>query len=160
MMMNRQLLDKVASFPDSFKVYPYDAHISVVSILLAHKCHVLQPMMYYRHHDNNVVAKLGIPSRKERIYERIAEMTYSFFDIPYPRQDYYRKMVTEYNIEIENKEVKKDIDAIVKFATSYYWGKIKAILSVSSIDKKRRWKQLISTTLTYPLRLFFSVPKI
>ena len=161
MMLNRALLDRLPSFPNSFHHYPYDAHIAMISILIGKRCHIKQEMMLYRHHSNNVVVSLKKGySIIDRCYERISPLVYAFYDIPYPRQNYYLEVINNMDISIEDDNLKEDVSAIVDYARSGFVGKIKAIKAVKNIGKLSKRRQLINTVLTYPLRLIVHKPSL
>ena len=160
MLMNRNLLDILPSFPGSFNHYPYDAHIAVVSLLIGKRCHIKQDLMCYRHHLNNVVCNIKRESIIDRLNKKMSPIVYSFYGIPYPRQKYYSEIVDGHRIQMINGDVIEDVVAIVQFAKSSLIGKLKAIMSVNGIGRTIRLKQLFATFFTYPFRLFIPRPQI
>ena len=55
MMFNRKLVDIMAPFPQT--KFVYDAYIGLLAACTGYKYNIGEPLMYYRHHQNNVVAK-------------------------------------------------------------------------------------------------------
>ena len=161
MMLNRALLDGLPHFPNNFHNFPYDAHIAMTAILIGKRCHIKQNLMLYRHHSNNVVVNLNRKSSlKNKLYERICPLVYSFYKIPYPRQRYYMELLEKKDLTILDDNVKRDILLVVTFAKSHFIGRVRSILSVSGIAKSNKWAQLLLTTITYPLRLIVPIPKV
>ncbi len=53
--MNRSLVSLLKNWPKSFKEFPYDGYIRFCAFLTAEMFLYGTPLMYYRHHSNNVI---------------------------------------------------------------------------------------------------------
>ena len=60
LMFNKKLKDILLDFPPQKPLY--DVYISLVAACVGIKYNLSEPLMYYRHHNNNVVAKI-VPHR-------------------------------------------------------------------------------------------------
>lgn len=68
MMMNRKLAEKMKPFPA--KKLVYDAYISLLAASIGEKYNIGEALMYYRYHQNNVVAQR---KNKKQVGKRIIE---------------------------------------------------------------------------------------
>lgn len=160
MMMNRILCDKLQPFPNTFHEFPYDGHIAINSLLIGERCHIKQSLMCYRHHSKNVVANLKQETIIDRINKRISPIVYSFYGIPYPRQNYFYEIIDDKGLYVTNNELKNEVSAIVQFVNSSFVGKLKAIIAVNSIDRTTKVKQFFKTVFSYPFRLLIPKPQL
>ena len=60
LMFNRALIDTLKEFPE--KWFMYDAYIAIVAASTGVKYNIAKPLMYYRHHDLNVVGRERKPA--------------------------------------------------------------------------------------------------
>lgn len=57
LMMNRKLVKQIIPLPENEIVY--DIYIGLVAAMIGNKCIINEPLMLYRHHNNNVLGKIN-----------------------------------------------------------------------------------------------------
>lgn len=100
LMMNRLLIEKLKHFPEKEPLY--DVYIGIVAAYIGEKYNLGIPLMYYRHHANNVIAK----SKKEnslytKMINRLLKWKYARL-IPSGRLMTFKKVFSEYKTEPNN----------------------------------------------------------
>lgn len=153
-MMNRALIKELPVFPSDFKEFPYDVFFTMIATLTGERCHICQPLMYYRNHENNIIGKLRRLSFLERFKNKMGWLTYSLLGIPYSRQKHYSELIEDYRINISNSEKYEIVLFIRDYFNSSIFGKIILLINTRSIGFKSKLFQLIVFLLTTPLRLF------
>lgn len=153
MMMNKSLLAILPSFPERFNDFPYDVFISMITTMMGVRSHLIQSLMYYRIHENNVAARYEKERFSEVVKKRVRMITYSVFGIPYSRQVHFSELLIEYGIEIKEETIKEYTMAISKFWNSSVIERISIIYSIKDMPLSVRIKQAATTFLTSPLRL-------
>lgn len=57
--INRQLASLLGEWPNNFKTLPFDSFIRYAGVLTGNVCGIAEPLMYYRHHENNTELKIN-----------------------------------------------------------------------------------------------------
>lgn len=116
LMMNRMLLENLKSFP--MKEPLYDGYIGIVAAYIGEKYNLGIPLMYYRHHANNVVAK----NRKKSSYfvkmvNRLSKWKYARLT-PLGRITTFKRIISEY--KTENNYAKNFMNRAILYGTSSF----------------------------------------
>ncbi len=129
LMMNRELADVVLENKDAdlrLKNIMFDYFISFTAAVLGNKYNMGNRLMLYRHHQNNVVAKIN--SRKITFRERIVTYDkYTRFFIPDVRFQTIEILANLYYSRIEDVNIRILIDKIRKIGKSSMltaWGEV------------------------------------
>lgn len=144
-MMNRQLVDSLSTFPS--KEFMYDAYIGLLAACIGNRLNIGIPLMYYRHHENNVVARLDSNLNFiQRIALKIRKMKYStLFD--------YRRF---HNLEVlyamhknqMNIETVEFVQSLITYNKSNLWYKINYILKEDYFSTTKKVKLISGLIVT------------
>lgn len=138
LMFNRQLLSALKPFP-SINVCLYDAYIGMVCASIGKKYNMAQPLMYYRHHSNNVVASNIL--KKDSLYRRIKNFIKYFFNpvsIPDKRLNVLSFIETEYG-NLFNSDIKALYNRINEYRNqSSKVNRMKMVWNIKNLDFSRK----------------------
>ncbi len=144
LMFNRKLLDILKPIPDYLM---YDAYIGYVAASVGNKYNISEPLMYYRHHDSNVIGRLK--NNKNiilRIKEHLKMWKYSpLFD--YKEYDYIKEIFKTYAGELY-QDRKDFLNELLIFEKSDIFKKIHFILN------EKYYK--VSKRVSIAMKLFFT----
>lgn len=105
LMFNRALMEVLIFYPN--KCFMYDYYIGFVAAAVGVKYNISEPLMWYRHHDNNVVAKMtNSKPIMNRVLDHLKMWKYSTI-FPYTRFDLIQFVLEQYHDKIPqyNREV-------------------------------------------------------
>ena len=128
LMFNKKLKDILLDFPPQKPLY--DVYISLVAACVGIKYNLSEPLMYYRHHNNNVVAKI-VPHRN--IKTRINSFKDSLMKvdvIPDERYTSIQLVLSQYSTLII-PTVRQLLEQLIKYKMER--GLIKRLLILCSI---------------------------
>ena len=74
--------------------------------------------------------------------------------IPYKRQLNYADIIENYQVEVNDSKLKKDVQAVITYNKSNLRKKIMLIYSLQEVSEKMRIRQLLILFLTSPIRFF------
>jgi len=158
MMMNRSLLDlaiKIYEREEMARLVMYDVLLSIVAAACGTKINTGRPLMYYRHHDNNVVGKIGT-KRTKKFGERVREMpTYYPFLMDYRLKELSLAnsflKCNDINVEVSNFLTK--IDVLIQ-CNNHFSGLL-LVLSMEELSILRRLKILVFTPIVILLKKIY-----
>ena len=87
MMMNKKLLNILKTIPSS-KICLYDAYIGFVCASIGIKYNIAAPLMYYRHHNSNVIARFSSEGN-HNIKGRVVNLINKYQLLPIPEERYH-----------------------------------------------------------------------
>lgn len=148
MMINRSLALSFAPFPKSNFVY--DGYISQLASCIGVKYNLCKPLMYYRYHDNNVVASRKKIGFFNKIVTHLRMWKYSSF-IWAIRYDILR-FINEHNRDMMPDDVKQYIDKVLLYPTMHFYQKIGFIWNEDYFSTKEKIRR------TYWILLSFWLP--
>lgn len=154
MLMNRCLVNKVLELhkttAESRKMM-YDVLVSVTAASCGKKINTGIPLMYYRHHDANVIDKFR--EKKKTFVDKVKEMP-----LYYPfLMDYRIKELALTSQMLRNQDMQDDIRIfLLKMSelnsTHNILKGISIICSLPNISKSRKFKVLLLTPIVYVLK--------
>lgn len=153
-MLNRALVEKLPPIPNDFRKFSYDSFIAIVALLTGKRCHIDQVLMLYRNHENKTSGEIKKSSRFISFLQKIYNSTFSFMGIPYKRQLNYADIIENYQVEVNDSKLKKDVQAVITYNKSNLRKKIMLIYSLQEVSGKMRIRQLLILFLTSPIRFF------
>ena len=137
LMLNRELINILKPFPSQRPLY--DVYVSFIAASCGVKYNIGYPLMKYRHHESNVIAKLKKSNQKKDI--KLKTHKKKNFIIPESRFETLRLIKQEYG-ELFNIKAAKLIDKLIRYENSNIVNKIITIFSVRGITIKDRIKTL------------------
>ena len=115
MMLNRKLVGLLSDFPS--KELMYDGYIGLLAPCVGIKYNISEPLMYYRHHENNVVGK--IDNHKPLIPRIVNHLRMWKYDIPFDHNRFHSlQLIKEMHGSIISKESLELINKLQKFNQS------------------------------------------
>lgn len=151
LMFNRHLVNILKDIPRDGIVYDY--YIGLVAAATGHKYNIAEPLMYYRHHSNNVIAKdAKNPPLLHRIKEHLRMWKYSMiFDYPvygyvYYVENKYRHLIPDSNFRL--------IDDLRSYQNKGIMFRMNFIFRESffSLSQKIRFSLMMVLTSIIPLK--------
>lgn len=145
------VLYKIKQFPKIAEDPIYDAFFSFSAAMVGKKYNIGIPLMLYRHHENNVIAKsnIGVKTFKEKLYNR---EYYEF--IPQSRFSFIEEMSNIYGDLIKNEDEKKMISNIVAISKSSHLKSFYIIIKMREMSLKRRISIICGTIAMDFLKIF------
>ena len=147
MMMNRKLVEKLKEFPQ--KEFMYDAYIGLLAACIGNKYNISEPLMYYRHHDSNVIGRVRkhVPLLP-RIVNHIGIWKYN---IPF---DSIRFRCLSQLLDMHEEDMKSEARELIRDLLNFFGGgafyKVKFILkedSFNTVTKIRFVSRILATAL-------------
>lgn len=115
MMLNRKLVSLLSDFPS--KELMYDGYIGLLAPCVGIKYNISEPLMYYRHHENNVVGK--IDNYEPLIPRIINHLRMWKNDIPFDHNRFHSlQLIKGMHGSIMSKESLELINTLQKFDKS------------------------------------------
>lgn len=150
MMFNRRLVEIMAPFPKSRFVY--DAYIGLLAACAGKKYNLVKPLMYYRHHQNNVVAK---DIKKKIDIVRVVEHLRMWKHSPLFEHGRYNilRFIYEKNYNDLSEEAKLMIKQLLQFEASNTFHKIRYIAKEKHFASKFKVKAIARLLCTALLPL-------
>lgn len=148
LMMNRLLIEKLNHFPEKEPLY--DVYIGIVAAYIGDKYNLGVPLMYYRHHANNVIAK----SRKEnplysKVINRLLKWKYARL-IPSGRIMTFKRIISEYKTEPNNHSY-IFMNRIISYGTSSFVKRNTILWRINEYPIKDKVKCFLEDLITLPL---------
>lgn len=139
LMLNRKLISILKPFPE--KVPLYDVYVSLLAAALGIKYNLGIPLMNYRHHNTNVIAKIN--NKKQNIFNRILiKIRENKFIIPKQRFDSLRLIRREYGNSMK-PQVLKLIDGLIEYEKTNVLRQLKFIFSLRGLSYPYKIKNSI-----------------
>lgn len=145
LMINKELIGNLKSFPQ--KGFLYDAYIGLAAACIGNKYNLAEPLMYYRHHESNVVGKeIDHQPILPRIVNHLRMWKYSTL-FEYTTFEYIRIIREQYG-ELIDKEILAFIDKLQLYEQSGLINKIGFILKENYFHSNTKIKKIIYLLLT------------
>lgn len=145
MMINRELVNLLGSFPS--KGLMYDGYIGLLAPCIGYKYNIAEPLMFYRHHDANVIGKIrkNVPLMT-RIINHLKIWKY---DIPfyYGRFDSLRLLKEMHESDMTTEAIDL-INDLLDFHKSGLYGKIIYIMKEDFFSKKSKIQMASKLVIT------------
>ena len=152
LMLNKKLIDMLKPFPESYKeVMMYDCYISFVAATCGIKYNLGQVLMFYRHHESNVLAKI---TKKKPFFSRLqSKIRYLKFNRMFPcsRGRTLKVIYDEYGNVMKN-EAKDTINKIRNYVDGNIIERIVSIYSFNETSSSWKIKNIFLEVL------FFFIP--
>lgn len=159
LMLNRPLvdyvLDKYYASPFNHKVILYDAFIAYCGVMIGNKCDIGEPLLLYRHHDRNVIGKIG---RKMSFKDHLAvQGRYRGF-MPDVRFDAIRKVYNIVKSDVKNKEIHDLVKKIelIDNSSSIFRG-LCIIININELSVFSKIRIVFGTILVSALKKIFNI---
>lgn len=140
LMLNRNMINILNSFPKEFRVLSYDGYISFVSACCGIKYNLGMPLMNYRHHQSNVCGRMTRNSMYQKIITKLRYMKYSRV-VPYKRFDSLKIVQDEYGSIMLN-DAKKIINLLFVYRNSNLLLRIKVLCSMPGYSFSEKVKHV------------------
>lgn len=147
LMMNRELISYILPFPESGKML-YDIYIGLTAAMIGNKYNLSVPLMYYRHHDNNVCGRIF---KKPSLYKRL-KIRYSQRYPGLIREGRFHNMdiVADYHSSNFHLDRVKMFNLLLLLdKTDEISKKIKIIQSIDYLSKKRKRFLKVETVISH-----------
>ena len=139
-MLNRKLIEYILPFPDGITIH--DSYIALVAAMVGYKYNMADPLMYYRHHDGNTLAKEQ--TKKEGIFYYLKEERFLEDEFPNfisKKRFYNMQLAYKHQKKYIEKEKLTLIEKILSLNSSKsFIKKLLIIISLSEISLIRRSK--------------------
>ena len=159
LMMNRALSDSLGSFPILFREISYDSYIATVATLLGERCHIHQPLMYYRNHNNNVIGKAKHYSFYRRLLNKISEWSFNLYNCSEHHLSVFERVYEEYS----NLQIKPNRFSFIKNVITYFHSgtlrKVSIVANLNELGKSEKAIHIIKVLVTTPFRVFMRHPR-
>ena len=162
MIMNRCLVNEVVELAQTKPQYAYqmyyDELVAYTAVVKGTKINLPDKLMYYRHHDANVIARMH---DKLRFAEKVKNLpTFYGFTID---ERLIPLCVTSklFADDIQNKDLKHflhDVEKMMSYPSS--WKKLSCILRMSALSVRQRVEICIRSTLSICLKKLYHYPTI
>lgn len=159
LMMNRALAESLGSFPSLFQDISYDSYIATVATLIGERCHIHEPLMYYRNHSNNVIGKAKKYTLYRRFLNKISEWSFNLSDCSEHHLSVLERVYKEYS----NSRIEPNRSRFIKNVVVYFHSgtlrKVSIVANLNELEKKEKVVQIIKILLTTPIRFFMKHPR-
>ena len=147
LMLNRKLVDAIQNIPSNGVMY--DFYISAVAACIGEKYNISKPLMYYRHHESNVIARER--KRKKSFFKKILNRlniwkNSTLFDSN--RFSIFKIINTQYSDRL-TKESKEILHDLLKYQNDNTINKIRYIWNEDFYNKKTRFEKILQLLLTF-----------
>ena len=157
-MLNRKLINHILPFPDGITIH--DSYISFVAAMIGYKYNMAEALMYYRHHEGNVLAK-ATSLKTKSFLNKLKDKEFLKEEFPnFISNNRFVNMRQAYKQQKEyiNKERAFLIEKILSLKSSkYFIKKISIIISLSDISLKRRCKVLIFFVFSKIAKIYVNI---
>ena len=147
LMLNRKLIDAIQDIPSNGVMY--DLYISIIAACIGEKYNIAKPLMYYRHHDNNVIARER--KRKKSFSQKVLNRlniwkNSTLFDSN--RFSIFKIIITQYSDRL-TKESKVILQNLLKYQNDNTINKIRYVWNEDFYNKKTRFEKILQLLLTF-----------
>lgn len=148
LMMNRKLMESLNSFPET-DIMLYDCYIGFVGASIGIKYNMSCPLMFYRHHNTNVVGKIS-EERASFIKRFGINLLNRFQILPIPkgRFEICKYINNEYG-DLFTEEVKGTYNALFSYCKSKtFIERVKNIMEMHQLSFNKRIKLILSSIIS------------
>lgn len=162
MIMNRRLVDEVVTLAQTKPEYAYqmyyDELVAYTAVVKGIKINLPDKLMYYRHHDANVIARMH---DKLSFADKVKSLpTFYGFTI----DERLIPLCATYKIfagEIQDKELDEFLQAVEEMMSHPSpWEKLGCILRMSALSLRQRMEIGIKSTLSICLKKLYHYPTV
>lgn len=147
LMINKKLLDNLKSFPKTEDCM-YDSYISFICASIGLKYNMSNPLMLYRHHDNNVLARISL--EKKNISRHLLSLLRELFSpatIPYKRRAIFDMIRRDYESIFTNEAKSVYEQAYSYFSSNSRIEQIVCIMKMKDLDIGNRFRLILGTII-------------
>ena len=154
LMMNKEMAKLVLKLKDKdsrAKTIMFDAFISFLAAILGNKYNLGTPLMLYRHHDSNVVAKIS--TKRKSIRERARAQNLYVGFIPDVRFRCLKIITDILGKEISNQDICKLLAKLETINNSSFIHGLLIIYKLPELSKKRKKTILIKSLISKIIKI-------
>lgn len=145
LMFNRNLVELILPIPPTDKIVTFDIYISLVAAMVGVKYNMAEPLMYYRHHQSNAIARLSNRSKSIKTKLKFNKYVLTYYPdfIPNERFALIEFVYRKFNRDIPQQR-KNLIDRVLMLGDMSLplYRRLNIIHTFSNLNCRKKWSMI------------------